>query len=526
MSFARSVFTVSSLTIVSRIAGFIRDTATAMLLGAGPMADAAFVAQRLPNLFRSLFAEGAFSATFVPLYTAEREKNGEKAAQHFAGQALALLLAVLIPFSGLIMLLMPFVVRVIAPGFENDPEKYGLTVTFSNITFPYLALISVTALQGGLLNAQGKFGAAAAAPIALNIVTIAALLGAHFLGFSIAYALSWSLTLGGAVQLGFLAISCHRAGVPIPLALPKLSAQSRLLFKRIGPGALGAGATQVNMLLSTILASTLPTGIVACLSYADRLEQLPQGIVGVAVATTLLPLLARHVETGSEDNVRHYMSRAIEFCVMLGLPSAIGFVIAAHPIVQTLFEHGAFSPNDTTRTAQALAAYALGIPAFLAVKIFASGFFARQDTATPVKIALFAMMVNVVGAVSMLHSLQHVGIALASSIAVTINAVLLFVQLRRKGRMTDAKLIWRLPRLLSCSIGMGFVTWALVGYTQDWFTGHRLWHEIGGLTAIIGVSAIAYGLMLHATGAMRWSDAVAVMKRSQKSGGDAAGDIG
>lgn len=519
MNFARALFTVSGLTVISRLAGFIRDTLTAMMLGAGPVADAFFVAQRLPNLFRSLFAEGAFSAAFVPLYTTEQERNGREAAQYFAGRALALLVSVLAPFSILIMLFMPAVMHGLAPGFENSPEKFKLAVDFSVITFPYLLLISITALQTGVLNAQGKFAPGAFAPIVYNLVMIAALVMTKFLHLNVGYTLAWAVTGAGVVQMAELAISCHRAGVSIPLLLPQLGEQSKKLFRRVGPGAIGAGAAQINMLVSTILASTLPTGAVSFLFYADRLNQLPLGIVGIAVATTLLPLLSRHIEAGKEENVRHYMSRAIEFCLLLGLPATIGLALAAEPIIQTLFEHGAFTHADSIATGQALAAYALGIPAFLLVKVFSAGFFARHDTVTPVKIAVLAMITNVAGALLLLGPLQHVGIALANSVAVWTNAILLYWRLRRKKQhVGDAKLKFRVPRFLLCALFMGLITWFLLAYTKNWFAAGRLWREAAALALIIGVSTLAYSLMLEITGAMKIREALTILKRKQPTG--------
>jgi len=516
MSFARSLFTVSGLTVVSRIAGFVRDTLTATFLGAGPVADAFFVAQRLPNLFRSLFAEGAFTAAFVPLYTTEQERHGPEAAQHFAGQALMLLLAALLPFSVLVMLFMPQVMLILAPGFENAPEKYRLAVEFSTITFPYLALISVTALQTGVLNAQGRFGPGAAAPIAFNLVLIAGLFLARFAHLNVGTTLAWSVTISGMVQCGWLAVSCYRARLSIPLVKPQLGEASKRLFRRIGPGAIGAGAAQVNLLISTILASTLPTGAVSYLFYADRLNQLPLGIVGIAVATTLLPLLARHIEAGREDHARHYMGRAIEFCLMLGLPATVGLALAAQPIIQTLFEHGQFTHADTVATAETLAAYSLGIPAFLLVKAFAAGFFARQDTATPVKIALIAMAVNVVASVLLLGLLHHTGIALANSLAVWVNALLLYTRLRRKvGTIGDAALTRRVPRLLLCAVGMSAVTWGLVVTSGSWFTAPNLWREGLGLAMIIGVSSLVYAVLLQVTGAMRVHEILALVRRKK-----------
>ena len=513
MSFARSLFTVSSLTILSRIGGFVRDSLTAIFLGAGATADAFFVAQRLPNLFRSLFAEGAFSAAFVPLYTTEQERHGEEAAQHFAGQALMVLLAALIPFSILVMLFMPEVMLILAPGFEKDPEKYKQAVDFSTITFPYLALISVTALQTGVLNARGRFGPGAAAPIAFNIVLIMGLFAAHYFGWQVGYTLAWAVTISGVVQCAWLAISCYRARASIPLLRPHLGEASVRLFRRIGPGAVGAGAAQINLLVSTILASTLPTGAISYLFYADRLNQLPLGIVGIAVATTLLPLLSRHIAAGAEDKVRHYNSRAIEFCLILGLPATIGLAAAAQPIIQTLFQHGAFTHQDTLETAQTLSAYALGIPAFLLVKVFAAGFFARHDTKTPVRTALIAIAVNILGAITLVGLLKHVGIALASSLAVWVNAALLYRQLRCKNvSIGDDKLPLRIKKIAFCAMIMAFVTVFLANYVWNRLELTSLPQEVMWLTLMIGVSGLSYALALQFTATMRWQDLRGIIK--------------
>jgi putative peptidoglycan lipid II flippase len=514
MNFSRALFTISSLTVVSRVGGFIRDTLIAMILGAGPVADAFFVAQRLPNLFRGLFVEGAFSSVFVPLYTAERHKNGHESAQRFAGQSLSLLLGVVIPISLLAMVFMPVLVRMIAPGFEHDPEKFDLTVNFSTIAFPYLGLISITALQGGVLNALGKFAATSAVPIMLNIVMIAALLLAYIFHLQTGYALSWAFLAGGAVQMIWLAVSCHRAGVSIPLVLPWAGNAGRKLFRLLGPNVLGAGAWQINLLFSYILASLLPTGAISYLFYADRLEQLPLGIIGIAVGTTLLPLLSHHVESGDEDHVRHYTSRGIEFCLLLGLPATMGLILTARPIVQTLFEHGVFSHADTIATAGALAAYACGIPSYLLVKVFSTAFYARRDVMTPVKAATITVVVNIACAALLLFPLHHVGIALATSISIWVNAALLFFRLRdKKYPFDDARLRTHIPRLLACVLGMSVVTLGLVRATESWFVAAHVGFEIVGLAVIIGVSGVVYGLLLHVTGIMRWREVLFILKR-------------
>jgi putative peptidoglycan lipid II flippase len=514
MSFSRSLFTVSGLTAISRLGGFVRDSLTAIYLGAGPVADAFFVAQRLPNLFRSLFAEGAFSAAFVPLYTMEQERHGPEAAQHFAGQALMLLLAALLPFSVVVMMFMPQMMFLIARGFEPGSEKYNLAVHFSTITFPYLALISVTALQTGVLNARGRFGPGAAAPIAFNLVLIAGLIAAHFLGWRVGYTLAWSVTLSGIVQCAWLALSCWRAGASIPLLRPHLGETSRLLFRRIGPGAIGAGAAQINLLVSTNLASSLPTGAVSYLFYADRLNQLPLGIIGIAVATTLLPMLSRHIAAGAEDKVRHYTARAIEFCLLLGLPAMIGLAVISRPIVQMLFQHGAFTHEDTVGTVQALRAYSLGIPGFLLVKVFAAGFFARHDTKTPVRIAVVAMAANIAFSLSLLPLLGHVGIALANSIAVSINAGLLFIHLRRRGLpIGTQELPKRLLKIVAAAAIMLVLTVIWTNFMWNHLPLTNIPLESCYLAALIGLSGLSYATALHITGAMRWREMIALIPK-------------
>ncbi|MDD3029493.1 MAG: murein biosynthesis integral membrane protein MurJ [Alphaproteobacteria bacterium] len=500
--FAHSLFTVSGLTVLSRVGGFVRDFLTAIFLGAGPVADAFFVAQRLPNLFRSLFAEGAFSAAFVPLYTSENKRHGQEAAQRFAGNALMLLLGALIPFSVLIMAFMPYVVRLMAPGFEPGTEKYDLAVQFCTITFPYLILISVTALQTSVLNAHDRFAPGAAAPIAFNLVLIAGLLLAHVFGWHTGYTLAWAVSISGVIQCAWLALSCYRARLTLPFVQPYFDQAAKDLFHRIGPGAIGAGAAQINLLVSTVLASTLSTGAVSWLFYADRLNQLPLGIVGIAVATTLLPLLSRHIEAGEEDRARHHSSRAIEFCVLLGLPATLGLIILAEPIIGTLFQHGAFTASDTQKTAEALQAYALGVPAFLLVKVFASIFFARHDTKTPVKVAIKAMLVNVVFSIALLGLLQHVGIALANSLAVSVNALLLYRAIRQKKfPLAEPGLPLKIAKIAVSSALMGLIAYGLMGLL--WSPASPLSHRIGILTLLIGVSGLSYFGALFMGGSLK-----------------------
>jgi len=516
VSFAKALFTVSGFTLISRVAGFIRDMLTAMFLGAGFHADAFFVAQRLPNLFRSLFAEGAFSAAFVPLYTSEKEKNGDKEALIFAGQAMSLLISILAPFTLIIMFFMSYVIQIMAPGFSDNAQKFELAIRYSTITFPYLLFISITALQSGVLNANGRFAPGAAAPILLNIVMITSLFIANIFGFEVGETLAWAMLVAGISQASFLAINCYRARKIIPIVFPKITESCSLLFRKIGPGAVGAGATQINLLITTILASILPTGAVSYLYYADRLNQLPLGIIGIAVATTLLPILSRHEANGDEKAIKHTTSRAIEFCLILGLPAAVGLGVFAQPIIQTLFEHGAFSHNDTIQTALTLSAYTLCIPAFLIAKILASRFFAKQDTSTPVKIAIISMVANIIVAVILLTSLKHVGMALATSFATWLNAYLLYRALKKqKSFSVDNALKRRLPRLLICVVIMAISTFALVNLSKNFFMQDSFLLHIVSLSFIIGLSALIYVVLLHITKTVKLNELTELLKKNE-----------
>jgi putative peptidoglycan lipid II flippase len=518
MSFARALFAVSGLTMLSRIAGFVRDTATAGIIGAGPVADAFFVAQRLPNLFRSLFAEGAFNASFVPLYTKEKHNHGAAAAQNFASEALAMMLTILLPFTVLMLFAMPWVMRGLAPGFHDEPEKFKLAVAFSQITFPYLLLISITALQGSVLNAHHKYVPAAAAPILYNLTLIIMLFGTLWGGLDVGYGLAWAVTLAGIMQYLWLLYHCHRAGLPIPFMRPRLTPRVRQLFKHIGPGALGAGAAQINIVVSTILASTLPTGAVSWLFYADRLNQLPLGVIGIAVATTLLPVLSQHVQAGDETKIRHYFSRAVVVVLAIGLPATVGLLLAAKPIIQTLFEHGRFGPAETAATAQALAAFAIGIPPFLLVKVFSASYFARHDTRTPVKIAIIALVTNMLAAALLIQPLGHVGIALASGIATWVNALLLLWLLRKQGRvLLDAEARRQIPRLLFCAVMMAGLVFGLQVPLSDFFSAPILWRELLGLALLMAGALLGYAVLVQLTGAWRWQNMAGLLRRAPKS---------
>jgi putative peptidoglycan lipid II flippase len=506
MALLRSVATVGSYTLVSRVFGFVRDILTAAILGAGPVADAFFVAQRLPNLFRSLFAEGAFNAAFVPLASAALAEGGKPAVRAFAEEAYAALAAVLLAFVVLGEIFMPALMTLIAPGFENEPGKFELVVALTRITFPYLLFISLVALQGGLLNTVDRFAAAAATPILLNLFLIAALLAMKWFGWHGGHVLAWALTAAGIAQFVWLMASCSRAGVRLRLRLPRLTPAVRQTLIIMGPGVVGAGVTQLNLLISTSLASLLPSGSVSFLYYADRLVQLPLGVVGIAVGTAILPPLSRQVRTGDEAGAAETQNRGIELALLLTLPAAAALAILAYPILTVLFERGAFSPAEASATAAALTAYAAGLPAFVLVKVLAPGFFARQDTKTPVKVAAGAVATNLAVTLALMSPLAHVGNAIALSTAGWMQALTLLFLLERRGHFRlDARTRINLPRIAGATIGMSTALIALRLALDAALAGPTM-VRLATLAALVATGLAVFGILAVTLGVADWRE--------------------
>ena len=513
MGLLRSVATVGSYTLVSRVLGFIRDILTAAILGAGPVADAFFVAQRLPNLFRSLFAEGAFSAAFVPLASGALAEGGKPALREFAEEAFAVLFAVLLGFVLIGEIFMPAVMAAIAPGFGAEPGKFDLVVSLTRITFPYLLFISLTALQGGLLNAVDRFAAPAATPILLNLFLIAALLLMVRFGWHDGQALAWALSAAGVAQFLWLMMSCARAGVMPRLHLPRLTPGVKETLRIMGPGVLGAGVTQLNLLISTALASLLASGSVSYLYYADRLNQLPLGVVGIAVGTAILPPLSRQVRTGDIAGAAATQNRGVELALLLTLPAAAALVVLAQPILTVLFERGAFGPAEAAATAAALAAYAVGLPAFVLVKVLAPGFYAHRDTATPVKVAVAAVTVNFVLTVVLMQFLAHVGVAIALSVAGWLQALMLLVLLARHGHFElDRRARGNIPRIAAATLIMVAILVGLRLLLTPALAGPALL-RLGALAALIAAGLLSFGGLILALGVTDWRELRGRMRR-------------
>ena len=497
MSLVKATATIGGLTLISRILGFVRDMLQARYVGAGMAADAFLIAFRLPNLFRALFAEGAFAAAFVPMFNRQvGEDNGSHAnAVRFAEDALAVLLPVLVVFTIVMVLAAAPVVWALTGGFPaSNPAKFDLTVDFTRLTFPYLALISLVSLMGGILNSVGRFSVNAAAPILLNVALIIGLLGFNSTDdVTTARVQALCVTIGGILQFIWLLVACRQSGFVLRLRLPRLTEKVRKLLWLTLPAALGAGAVQFNLLISTALAARfLPEGAVSFLYYADRLNQLPLGLIGIGVGTAMLPALSRQLGAGNAVAAAHTQNRAIELVLLLTLPAAAALTVSAAPIIRGLLEHGRFLPADTAATANALAAFSLGLPAYVLIKVLTPGFHARQDTATPVRIAVASMFVNLFGNLILIWPLAHVGIALATALAAWVNAGALFFVLRRRGHFSmDARLkraLWRL--LVAAAVMVGVLV--LLNPVVAPMTGGSWLARILALSALIGAGGIAY----------------------------------
>jgi putative peptidoglycan lipid II flippase len=414
---------VGGLTLLSRFSGFFRDIVLAAILGAGPVADAFFVALRLPNHFRAIFAEGAFNAAFVPAYARIREQGGADPARLFADRIFTLLLASQIVLLAIALVFTPQVIAVLAPGFNKDPGRFALAVELTRITFPYLLLITLVTLFGGILNAIERFAAAAAAPILLNLSMIATLAFAAFFPTA-GHAAAWGVLIAGVLEAALVGGDAWRAGVMTVFRTPRLDADVKKFFRALGPATVGSAGVQLALFADTIIASFLPAGALSALYYADRLNQLPIGVIGIAAGTVLLPEMARRIAAGDEDGARHAQDRAIELTLLLSIPCVVSFLVIPDLIMRALFARGAFTASDAAAAGATLAAYALGLIPFVLIRSAVATFFARGDTATPVKASLTAVAVNIVFKIMLMGPLAQVGLALATTIGAWINLVL------------------------------------------------------------------------------------------------------
>ncbi|MET0157596.1 MAG: murein biosynthesis integral membrane protein MurJ [Methyloceanibacter sp.] len=428
----RRIATVGGLTLVSRATGFVRDVVMAAVLGAGPMADAFFIAFRLPNHFRAIFAEGAFAAAFVPAYARTLEEAGLPAAKLFADQIASALILINLVLLGLALLFTPWVVSVLAPGLVDDPARFDLAVALTRITFPYLALVSIETLFAGVLNANNRFASAAGAPILLNLSIVATLLLAPL--FSDAgHAAAWGVLIAGIAIVLLVGGDAEAHGIGIRLRMPRPNEPTRRFLKALGPAIIGAGGVQLALFADTLIASFLPTGALSALYYADRINQLPIGVVGIAVGTVLLPEMARRLAAGDERGAASAQARGIQLALLLTIPCAVAAIVIPDLIMRALFARGAFTAADAAAAGATLAAYSIGLLPFVLMRSFTAPFYARGDTATPVKAALLAAAINIALKVVLMGPLAQVGLALATSAGAWINLSLLAYFARRQG---------------------------------------------------------------------------------------------
>jgi putative peptidoglycan lipid II flippase len=512
MNLLKNSAVVASLTMVSRITGFVRDILIARFLGIGPIADAFFYAFTFPNLFRRLFGEGAFNAAFVPLFSKQLESEGDRAARQFAGEALSVLLVALLTITLIAELAMPYVILLIAPGFADTPDKFDLTVLFTRIAFPYLIFVSLVALLSGILNSKGKFAAAAAAPILLNIILIIGLAYARTAFETPGHLLAYGVAIAGIAQFAVLAFACHRVGLLPRLPRPKLSPPVRRLVRLGIPGAIAGGITQINLLVGGIIAS-LEDGARAILYYADRLYQLPLGVIGVALGVALLPELSRRLRAGDETGVDASQNRALEIALYFTLPAACALAAMPEFLVTVLFQRGAFDGSASLATAQALQIFAFGLPAFVMIKVFSPAFFAREDTKTPMQFAAISVAINIAVSLSLFWTLGFLAIALGTTLAGWANALLLAARLRKLGHFKlDTQNRRSLPRLVLGALIMGLLVFVVAAVSTAVLM-QSLGLQIAVLFAIVAFGIAVYGGLTIAMGAVRLGDLKASLGR-------------
>lgn len=481
----------------------------ARVLGAGLAADAYQLAFRLPNTFRRLFAEGAFSVAFVPMFTKKLAgTDGEAAAERFASEVMSVFIWVLIGFTALAMLVMPWIIYGLANDFTEVPGKFELSVFLSRLTFPYLALISMATLFTGILNSKSRFGPGAFAPILFNLVLIGGIIFGYILrGDSgddriVTTTLAVAVALSGLVQAIYLWWVVRRMGFPLKLQRPRLTPDVRQLGKVILPATFGAGIYQVSQFVDTFFATSLPQGSLTLLSMADRLNQMPLGIVGIALGTAILPMIARAIGTGDEAGAQRVQAQAVELSMLLTLPAAVALGVCAHAFVTAFFVGGRFTAENGAITAQVVVALVAGLPAYVLVKVLTPGFFARGDTATPVRTALAALIGNIIFIIPLIHYYGIVGLAIAGAGAAWLNTALLYIILHRRGQFSiDAPLLGRIAKQLASALIMGAALWWLTD-TLSWTFASSWFNRVWALLLVVGGGGAVYFAAAYATGAL------------------------
>mgnify|MGYP003019613490 FL=1 len=500
MNLLKSLAAVSSMTMFSCVLGLARDAIVARVFGAGMATDAFFVAFKLPNLLRRIFAEGAFSQAFVPILAEYKSKQGEEATRVFVAYVSGLLTLALAVVTIAGMLAAPWVILVTAPGFADTADKFALTSQLLQITFPYILLISLASLAGAILNTWNRFSVPAFAPTLLNISMIGfALFGVPYFHPPV-LALAWAVTVGGILQLVYQLPHLKKIGM---LVLPRISfrdAGAMRVMKQMGPAILGVSVSQISLIINTIFASFLVSGSVSWMYYADRLMEFPSGVLGVALGTILLPSLSRSFASGNHDEYCRLMDWGLRLCFLLALPSAVALGILAKPLTVSLFQYGKFTPFDAQMTQRALIAYSVGLMGLIVVKVLAPGFYSRQNIKTPVKIAIVTLVMTQLMNLAFIGPLKHAGLSLSIGLAACLNAGLLYWQLRKQNIFTPQAGWGRfLTRLIIAVLVMAAALFGMLYVMPDWAQGNMA-HRLIRLMVVVVVGVVAYFATLAVLG--------------------------
>ena len=490
------IFTVGGYTLLSRITGFARDIMLAAILGAGPVADAFFVALRLPNHFRAIFAEGAFNAAFVPAYAHVRGERGEASAGLFANRIFTLLFLSQLVLLIVAWLFMPQAMSILAPGFTEDAEQRRLAIELTRITFPYLLLITLVTLYGGILNVMHRFASAAAAPIFLNLAMMMTLALAALFP-SAGHAAAWGVLISGFLQFFLLAGDLGRHGGLPRFAPLKLDEDVRAFFRALGPATLGSMGTQVALFADTIIATFLPAGALSALYYADRLNQLPIGVIGIAIGTVLLPEMSRRLTANDHAGAMAAQRRAFDFTLLFSVPFVAAFLTVPDVIMRAMFARGAFSKADAATAAATLAAYAVGLIPFVMIRSAVATFYARKNTATPVKAALTGVAVNVALKIALMGTLAQIGLALATAVGAWINLLLVLGFAVRAGYLELSRVFLQsVAKFVAAGVVLAGALWITARFANVYFAQMTMFRDEMALVLLTAAGAFVYGFSI------------------------------
>ena len=504
MNLLSSTSVFSFYTLISRILGYLRDILIAIFIGASFLADVFFVAFRIPNTFRRLFAEGTFNAAFIPSYTAEKAKSKLK-GKKFADEVLNLLILILLGIVFIVEIFTPFLVYLLAPGFYNDASKFNLAVELTRITFPFLLFVSISSFFSGVLNSNNKFAAAAAAPIILNIILIISLFISYLFKLDFVKNLSYGVTFAGIIQLFFLLVFTRKYYKPSLFLKTNISSKVQFFLKKLLPSIFSSGVTQINILVGTIIAS-FEAGAVSYLYYADRIYQINLAIAGIAVGTVSLPVLSKSLKLKKFGNVKNIQNKSIELCLLLSVPASLGLILASEEIINALFGYGSFTNSDVTMTAKALKYFGYGIPAFALIKVLSNFYFARDNTKTPFYLSLFSVVLNIAISLLLFKKIGFIIIPIATSISTWLAVILYFILLGKSKFLFFENLpLYNFFKIIFCTFIMSFVLYYGLSFFEDKLAYDNIYKSIY-LVFMIGLVAMIYLINCYLFGLLKFKN--------------------